>query len=68
MYLHCLIFFEIIFSFPLQLENDLTVECTVAKYFLERYKRKLLYSHLPCLHVGDEHKQTYLPIEVRILG
>ncbi|XP_026819292.1 protein argonaute-2-like [Rhopalosiphum maidis] len=51
-------------TFPLQLENDLTVECTVAKYFLERYKRKLFYSHLPCLQVGDEHKQTYLPIEV----
>ena len=28
--------------FPLQLESGQTVECTVAKYFLERYKMKLL--------------------------
>ncbi|XP_022161620.1 protein argonaute-2-like [Myzus persicae] len=51
-------------SFPLQLEDGLTVECTVAKYFLEKYKIKLRYSHLPCLQVGDEHKHTYLPLEV----
>ncbi|KAL1421033.1 hypothetical protein MTO96_023555 [Rhipicephalus appendiculatus] len=40
-------------SFPLQLENGQTVECTVAKY-----------PHLPCLQVGQEHKHTYLPLEV----
>ena len=28
-------------SFPLQLENGQTVECTVAKYFLDKYKMKL---------------------------
>lgn len=50
--------------FPLQLENGQTVECTVAKYFLDKYKMKLRYSHLPCLQVGQEHKHTYLPLEV----
>lgn len=38
-------------SFPLQLENGQTVECTVAKYFLDKYKMKLRYPHLPCLQV-----------------
>lgn len=28
-------------SFPLQLENGQTIECTVAKYFLDKYKMKL---------------------------
>lgn len=51
--------------FPLQLENGQTVECTVAKYFLDKYKMKLRYPHLPCLQVGQEHKHTYLPLEVR---
>ena len=51
-------------SFPLQLENGQTVECTVSKYFLERYKMKLQYPHLPCLQVGQEQKHTYLPLEV----
>ncbi|CAB0034814.1 unnamed protein product [Trichogramma brassicae] len=51
-------------SFPLQLENGQTVECTVSKYFLDKYKMKLRYPHLPCLQVGQEHKHTYLPLEV----
>merc|ERR1719450_336305 len=51
-------------AFPLQLENGQTVECTVAKYFLDKYKMKLRYPHLPCLQVGQEHKHTYLPLEV----
>ena len=38
-------------SFPLQLENGQTVECTVAKYFLDKYRMKLRYPHLPCLQV-----------------
>lgn len=53
-----------VFRFPLQLENGQTVECTVAKYFLDKYKMKLRYPHLPCLQVGQEHKHTYLPLEV----
>lgn len=51
-------------SFPLQLDNGQTVECTVAKYFLDKYRMKLRYPHLPCLQVGQEHKHTYLPLEV----
>ena len=50
--------------FPLQLDNGQTVECTVSKYFLDKYKMKLRYPHLPCLQVGQEHKHTYLPLEV----
>ncbi len=41
-------------SFPLQLDSGQTVECTVAKYFLERYKMKLQYPHLPCLQVSSQ--------------
>ena len=51
-------------SFPLQLDNGQTVECTVAKYFLDKYQIKLRFAHLPCLQVGQEHKHTYLPLEV----
>ncbi|KAF2350248.1 Protein argonaute Mid domain [Trinorchestia longiramus] len=51
-------------SFPLQLENGQTVECTVAKYFLDKYRMRLRFPHLPCLQVGQEHKHTYLPLEV----
>ncbi len=52
-------------SFPLQLDSGQTVECTVAKYFLDRYHMKLQFPHFPCLQVGQEHKHTYLPLEVR---
>lgn len=27
---------------------------------------KLRYPHLPCLQVGQEHKHTYLPLEVNL--
>ena len=40
-------------SFPLQLENGQTVECTVAKYFLDKYRMKLRFPHLPCLQVKN---------------
>ena len=50
--------------FPLQLDNGQTVECTVAKFFLDKYGIKLRYPGLPCLQVGQEHKHTYLPMEV----
>ena len=51
-------------TFPLQLESGQVIECTVAKYFLERYHMRLRYSFLPCLQVGQETKNTYLPLEV----
>ena len=50
--------------FPLQLENGQTVECTVAKFFQDKYGIRLQYPGLPCLQVGQEHKHTYLPMEV----
>jgi len=50
--------------FPLQLENGQTVECTVAKFFLDKYRMRLKFPGLPCLQVGQEHKHTYLPMEV----
>ena len=36
----------------------------MAKYFLDKYRMKLRFPHLPCLQVGQEHKHTYLPLEV----
>ncbi|CAE1171979.1 ELF2C [Acanthosepion pharaonis] len=45
-------------------ESGQTVECTVARYFYERYKIRLMYPYLPCLQVGQEQKHTYLPLEV----
>ncbi|UMM44172.1 hypothetical protein L5515_019381 [Caenorhabditis briggsae] len=51
-------------TFPLQLETGQTIECTVAKYFYDKYRLQLKYPHLPCLQVGQEQKHTYLPPEV----
>ncbi|XP_025092974.1 protein argonaute-2-like isoform X1 [Pomacea canaliculata] len=51
-------------SFPLQLDSGQTIDCTVARYFYERYKMRLQFPHLPCLQVGQEQKHTYLPLEV----
>ncbi|XP_012942742.1 protein argonaute-1 [Aplysia californica] len=51
-------------SFPLQLNTGQTIECTVARYFMEKHKMKLQHPHLPCLQVGQEQKHTYLPLEV----
>jgi eukaryotic translation initiation factor 2C len=51
-------------TFPQQLDSGQTVETTVAKYFLEKYQMKLRFPYLPCLQVGQEHKNTYLPMEV----
>ena len=36
------------------------------QFFLEKYHIKLKYPGLPCLQVGQEHKHTYLPMEVSI--
>lgn len=51
-FLHVLLYYIVFCRFPLQLENGQTVECTVAKYFLDKYKMKLRYPHLPCLQVS----------------
>nr|CAD7588201.1 unnamed protein product [Timema genevievae] len=50
--------------FPLQTDLGQIVNCTVAKYFLDKYKMKLKYTHLQCLQVGFEQNHTYLPLEV----
>lgn len=51
-------------TFPLLLENGLSIDCTVLKYFNDKYHMQLKYPHLPCLQVGQEQKHTYLPLEV----
>ncbi|KAK4336898.1 hypothetical protein RND71_043463 [Anisodus tanguticus] len=51
-------------SFPLQSDNGKTRECTVERYFVEKYNFRLKHPSLPCLQVGQEHKHTYLPLEV----
>lgn len=57
---------NVLYRFPLQLENGQAMECTVAQYFKQKYSLQLKYPHLPCLQVGQEQKHTYLPLEVRI--
>ncbi|KAL3117936.1 hypothetical protein niasHT_005179 [Heterodera trifolii] len=51
-------------TFPLQLDTGQIIDCTVAKYFYDKYRLQLKYPHLPCLQVGQEQKHTYLPPEV----
>ena len=51
-------------TFPLMVENGQTFECTVARYFQEKYNIRLQYPNLPCLQVGLEQRHTYLPLEV----
>ncbi|KAF6035889.1 hypothetical protein EB796_005807 [Bugula neritina] len=51
-------------SFPLTLETGQTVECTVVKYFREKYNIILEFPYLPCLTVGKEERHTYFPLEV----
>ncbi|KAL7672844.1 hypothetical protein ACOME3_007724 [Neoechinorhynchus agilis] len=51
-------------TFPLKTTEGSTIDCSVAKYFNDRYSIKLKYPYLPCLQVGAEHKHTYLPPEV----
>uniref|UniRef100_A0A1I7TGW4 Protein argonaute-1 n=2 Tax=Caenorhabditis tropicalis TaxID=1561998 RepID=A0A1I7TGW4_9PELO len=51
-------------TFPHQLENGSSYDCTVLKYFADKYQMVLKYPHLPCLQVGQEAKHTYLPLEV----
>lgn len=40
------------------------IDCTVSKYYYDKYKIKLQYPKLQCLQVGKEIKHTYLPIEL----
>ena len=53
--------------------NKLTVkldsgeECTVEKYFKDKYGYKLQFPHYPCVHVGKPENTVYLPIELCML-
>lgn len=38
---------------------------TIKNYFANRYKYILRHPNLPCLSVGAQGKETYLPAEVR---
>ncbi|XP_063728094.1 protein argonaute-2-like isoform X3 [Symsagittifera roscoffensis] len=51
-------------TFPLLLPNGQSMECTVAKYFKDKYSINLKYPQLPCLQVGQESKHTFLPLEL----
>uniref|UniRef100_A0A0N5CFL0 Protein argonaute-1 n=1 Tax=Strongyloides papillosus TaxID=174720 RepID=A0A0N5CFL0_STREA len=51
-------------TFQLDNGSGRTFECTVARYFLEKYQITLKYPHLPCLQVGQEIRSVYLPIEI----
>ncbi|XP_014671419.1 PREDICTED: protein argonaute-2-like isoform X2 [Priapulus caudatus] len=51
-------------KFPLEVAPGKTEQCTVSKYFKDTYKCVLKYPNLPCLHVGNPARNTYLPIEV----
>ena len=58
-------YFTLLSRFPLQLDSGDVFDCSVVQYFNEKYKMNLRYPFLPCLQVGQEKKQTYLPLEVR---
>ncbi|KAJ0981614.1 hypothetical protein J5N97_009869 [Dioscorea zingiberensis] len=36
---------------------------SVVEYFQEMYEFTIQYTHLPCLHVGNQKKANYLPME-----
>ncbi len=36
----------VFYRFPLQLDNGQTIECTVAKYFFDKYRMQLKYDVL----------------------
>ena len=42
-------------------------QCTVEKYFKDKYDYKLKFPHYPCLHVGKPENTVYLPIELCML-
>ena len=39
-------------------------ECTIEKYFKDKYEHQLEFPNYPCIHVGKPHKTVYLPIEL----
>ena len=48
----------------LKVKLDSGAECTIEKYFKDRYNLNLDFPHYPCIHVGKPEKTVYLPIEL----
>ena len=42
-------------------------ECTIAKYFKDKYNYQLQFPNYPCIHVGKPEKTVYLPMELCII-
>lgn len=51
-------------TFMLSQDNGIVKEIYVTQYYKERYGINLEYLNLPCLQVGSEHRQIYIPIEL----
>ena len=45
-------------------ERDNGVMMTVGEYFEKEKNYRLRYPYLPCIHLGNENKTNYIPIEV----
>lgn len=54
-------------TFPLDVGEGRTVQCTVEKYFMDTYRKRLRYPQLNCLKVGPIHRNIFIPIEVSFL-
>ncbi|XP_045608306.1 protein argonaute-2 [Procambarus clarkii] len=50
-------------TFPLDVGEGRTVQCTVEKYFMDTYRKRLRYPQLNCLKVGPIHRNIFIPIE-----
>ena len=48
----------------LKMEQENGEECTIEKYFNDRYSYQLKFPDYPCIHVGNPEKKIYLPIEL----
>ena len=48
----------------LKVKLDSGAECTIEKYFKDKYNLNLDFPHFPCIHVGKPEKTVYLPIEL----
>ncbi|CAI2347224.1 unnamed protein product [Caenorhabditis sp. 36 PRJEB53466] len=52
-------------TFPMyQGETNSKESWTVEDYYKMRYEYKLIYPHLPCLQVGKQDRNTYIPMEL----
>ena len=48
----------------LKVKLDSGEECTIEKYFKDKYKYQLKFPNYPCIHVGKRDDEIYLPIEL----